>query len=198
MPEESIPKDPGAVWRSQPEERLPVNAEELLNRRTWQLYSVTRSEILASIAAALLFLALLAWRLPYGGRRLSYVALALVLAWVLASVYWFRRGIWSSDAGRRDALAATGLQHYRRQLERRRDHLRNVWVWHGPLVLACLVFGVSAMDGSLPSHGLRNAIPLVVLLAGWTVFGIWRRLREANEIQREIDEIASSSTAPGR
>ena len=31
----------------------------------------------------------------------------------------------------------------------------------------------------------------VVLLVCWTVFGIWRRHRQANDLQREIDEMAS-------
>jgi preprotein translocase subunit YajC len=36
---------------------------------------------------------------------------------------------------------------------------------------------------------LRNVLPLVVLLAVWTGFGIRRRRRQASEIQREIDEM---------
>ena len=36
-------------------------------------------------------------------------------------------------------VASTGMEYYRRELERRRDHLRNAWVWHGPLLLACFM-----------------------------------------------------------
>jgi hypothetical protein len=32
-------------------------------------------------------------------------------------------------------------------------------------------------------------LPLVVLLAVWTAFGLMRRRRQARELQREIDEI---------
>jgi hypothetical protein len=32
-------------------------------------------------------------------------------------------------------------------------------------------------------------LPLIVLLAVWTGFGVWRRHRQAKELQREIDAI---------
>ena len=35
----------------------------------------------------------------------------------------------------------------------------------------------------------RLELPLVVLLAVWTGYGIWRRRRQARELQREIDEM---------
>ena len=56
-------KDPGAIWRDQPEEELQVNLEQIVNRRTEELSSSTRSEILMSIGAALLFVGVVAWRL---------------------------------------------------------------------------------------------------------------------------------------
>jgi hypothetical protein len=36
---------------------------------------------------------------------------------------------------------------------------------------------------------LRDVLPLVVLLAVWTGFGVTRRYRLARDLQREIDEI---------
>jgi len=40
-----------------------VNLEQIVNRRTEELYSSTRSEILMSIGAALLLVGVVAWRL---------------------------------------------------------------------------------------------------------------------------------------
>jgi len=40
---------------------------------------------------------------------------------------------------------------------------------------------------------LRNVLPLVVLLAVWTAFGVWRRHQQAKELQRAIDEIEPGS-----
>jgi hypothetical protein len=62
MSDQSGAKDPGAIWREQPEERRTVDLEQILKQRTDELYSSTRSEILMSILAALLFFCVVAWR----------------------------------------------------------------------------------------------------------------------------------------
>jgi hypothetical protein len=92
-----------------------------------------------------------------------------------------------------DALAKTGLEHYRAELRRRRDHLRSVWVWHGPLLLACILAAVVLAPRVVPGR-LWNALPAVLMLAGWAAFGIKRRFGQAAELQREIDEISSASS----
>ena len=183
-------KGPGALWRDQPEEELTVNLEQIVNRRTEELSSSTRSEILMSIGAALLFVGVVAWRLAPAHDRLQEVGFAAVIAWAVISVYWFRRRIWRRSPARPDAIAATGLEYYRKQLEQRRDHLRNAWLWHGPLFLACMILIVVLIGQALTGpERLRSVLPLVVLLAVWTAFGLTRRLRQARELQREIDEI---------
>jgi hypothetical protein len=89
-----------------------------------------------------------------------------------------------------DAVASTGLDYYRRELERRRDHLRNAWVWHGPLLLACFMLISIVAGRAYPGvERLWSVLPLVVLLLGWTVFGIVRRLGLAKALQAEIDEL---------
>jgi len=187
MPDESKPKDAGALWRDQPAETLAVKLEHFADRRTEELYSSTRFEVLASIAAAVLFLAVIAWRFAAERRPVAPLAYATVIAWVLISLYWFRDRIWRRTAAR-DALAVPGLEHYRKELERRRDHLRNVWLWHGPLLLACVIFATTVL-GRVFTERLPGMLPLFVLLAGWIAFGVWRRLREARELQREIDDL---------
>jgi hypothetical protein len=183
-------KDPGAIWRDQPEEGRKVDLEQILKRRTEELYSSTRSEILMSIAAALLFIGVVAWRVGPARDRLEQVGFAAVIVWVIISLYWFRYRI-RRRPSRPDAPAATGLEYYRAELERRRDHLKNEWLWHGPLFLACVTL-VAILTGQVFSgyQPLRNVLPLLVLLAIWTGFGVWRRLRQAKELQREIDELA--------
>jgi hypothetical protein len=188
MPEDLKSNDPGSVWRDQPAERTPVN----LNRRARELYSSTRAEILLSVCAALLLMAVVAWRFATDRQHMPLPLLAAALVWVLVSLYWFRDRIWGAPALSGDALAATGLEHYRRELERRRDHLRNEWLWHGPLVLACAALAAITGGSIFPAwRGLESALPLVALLAVWIVFGIWSRRRQANRIQSEIDDIRS-------
>ena len=91
----------------QPEERLAMNMEQIVKRRTEELYSSTRSEILMSIGAALLFVGVVAWRIAPVHDRLPEIGFAAVLAWVVISLYWFRHRIWRqhpsrSGRGRRD------------------------------------------------------------------------------------------------
>jgi hypothetical protein len=195
MSEPTGARDPGAIWRNQPQEELAVNQERIVNRRTGELYSNTRSEILMSIGAALLLVGVVAWRIAPAQGSLQELGFAAVIAWIAISLYRFRHRIWRREPARPDAAAATGLDYYRQELERRRDHLRNAWLWHGPLLLACLVLiGILAGKTFQGFQPLRNVLPLIVLLAVWTGFGFWRRRLQARELQREIDEIGRAGS----
>lgn len=188
-------RDPGALWRSQPEEKLAVNLEHILNRRTEALGSSTRSEILMSVGAALLFVGVMAWRFAPAPGRLQGVGFAAVVAWAVISLYRFRHRIWRRNPSRSDAMAAPVLEYYRKELEQRRDHLRNSWLWHGPLILACLILVAVLLGKAFPGvERLPSVLPLIILLAVWTGFGLTRRRRQAKELQREIDEIEPRGT----
>ncbi|MBI2689182.1 MAG: hypothetical protein HYX27_23000 [Acidobacteria bacterium] len=177
--------DPGTLWRNQPVENLAVNLERLTNRRTQRLFHSTRCEILVSICAAFFFTAGLNWRLASYRDPLPLYGLAAVVLWSAITIYVFRDRIWNA---RPDALFATGVDHYRRLLERRRDHLRNVWIWHGPLYLAIALF-VAVGIKYVGLERLRNAIPFLSLLVLWIVFGVVWRHRQAAGLQSEIDEL---------
>jgi hypothetical protein len=193
MSDQTGAKDPATIWRHQPEEKLKVNLQQIVNRRTEELSSSTRSEILMSIVAAVLFVGVMAWRFAPSYNRLHELGFVAVIAWVVISLYWFRRRIWRRDVSRPDAAAATGLEFYRKELERRRDHLRNGWLWHGPLLLASVILTAILISGKA-LQPFRNVLPLVVLLTVWTAFGFRRRLRQARELQREIDEMQPLAT----
>ena len=90
MSDRTGPEDPGAIWRDQPEERRTVDLEQILKQRTDELYSSTRSEILMSILAALLFIGVMAWRLGPAHDRLGQLGFAAAILWVIVSLYWFR------------------------------------------------------------------------------------------------------------
>src|SRR5256885_1881149 len=66
MSDELGSNDPRAIWKEQPKE-VPVIADHVITRRTQQLHVSTRAEIVVSIAAALFFVAVLAWRPEFGG-----------------------------------------------------------------------------------------------------------------------------------
>ncbi len=195
MSDRTQAKDPGAVWRDQPEETTAMNLEQMLKRRTDELSSSTRWEILMSLGAALLFAGVMALRFAPGPGRLQEIGLAAFLVWAAITVYRFRGRIWRGDSPRPDTVAVSGLEYYRKELERRRDHLRNEWLWHGPLFLACLILVPTLIGTAFPGFAReRRVLPLVVLLAVWTGFSIRRRYRQAKEFQREIDELRELGT----
>ena len=180
-----------AAWLNQPEEDIPVDFERIRRRRTWELFATTRSEIISSIGAALFFAGIVAWRFAPERDRLVLFACAGVIVWVAVTVFRFRDSI-RRHVPQPDALARTGLEHYRAELLRRRDHLRSAWIWHGPLLLACILSAATFTQRIVPSR-LWDALPVLLLLAGWAVIGIKRRVRQAAELQQEIDEISGVS-----
>jgi hypothetical protein len=181
--------DPGVIWRNQPVEEVPVNVSQIVNRRAEEMSASTRSEILMSIGAAVLLAGVMAWRLEPANRRWLDVGFGAVGAWVAISLFRFRR--WTGgDRTKPDAVASNGLEYYRGELERRRDHLRNIWIWHGPLLLASfMLIGIVAARAYSGVERLWSVLPLGVLLAAWIVFGLVRRLRLAQALQAEIDEL---------
>ncbi len=185
--------DPGRIWRDQPEEEVIVNLEQIVNRRTQELSARSRSEILISLGSALFLVVIVAWRWDIGQDPWIGFALAAALAWVAISVYSFRRRIFQRVAMAPDAVAASCLDYYRQELERRRRHLRNAWLWHGPLLLAIAILLAILMEGGgiifLP---LRKILLLLLLLAAWVAFGIWRRNLQARSLQRQIEELDDS------
>jgi hypothetical protein len=180
-----------AAWLNQPEEEIPVDIERIHRRRTWELFSTTRSEIIGSIGAALFFASIVAWRFAPERDRLVQFGCAGVIVWAAVTAFRFRHSI-RRHAPEPDALARTGLEHYRAELLRRRGHLRSAWIWHGPLLLACVLSAVTLTKRIVPAR-LWDALPVFLLLAGWAVIGIKRRIRQAAELKQEIDEISGVS-----
>lgn len=187
VPEFTVVK---AAWLNQPE-TLPVDIGSLHRPRAWELFSTTRSEILWSIGAALFFASVMAWRFaPERNRPLLY-GCAGVVVWAALTAFRYRHSI-RRNPPPPDTLASTGLEHYRTELLRRRDHLRSAWIWHGPLLLACIL-SASALTVRIVPRRIWDALPFVLLLAAWAAIGIKRRLKQAAALQREIDEITRNN-----
>jgi hypothetical protein len=80
--------------------------------------------------------------------------------WVSITGYWFRARIFGG-ATPQDSTAATCLAYYRGQLVMRRDHLRNAWIWLGPLGLGCILLAATLAGKSLP--GEKQIVNIAVL-----------------------------------
>ena len=191
--------DPAVLWKNQPEEEIRMSPEQILVRRTEALSASTRSEILMSIAAALLLVAVVVLRFGLARNPPQEIGCALVVAWVAITLIRFRGRLWGHETPSPDAIAAAGVEYYRRELERRRDHLRDAWLWHGPLLLACLILagiwgGWGLFLRAYRYRSLDQVAPLAILLALWVAYGLQRRLRQARQLQREIDDIRQAGS----
>ena len=167
-------------------------AIRLVNRRVQEADSATRMEILSSLGAALFCAAILLRQFGVNRGSLFQLMLAAIVLWAAITAYRFRSQIWPKPAPP-GTFAATGLAHYRAVLERRRAHMKSAWIWHGPLILACLILLAAAVQLAFPNtERLKNILPFSTLLIVWIIFGIYMRQRKAAEIQREINELDSS------
>jgi len=167
---------------------MPGPSPESLSARGARLFLATRSEILGAIAAVFFLAAVLALRL--GPNMKVAVAAALAICWVLITLVCFRRRVWLAPA---ETLAAPGVEFYRLELEQRRKHLLNPWLWHGPLVLGfAALAGMVFMTGELARERLYQVSPLAAVLAVWTMAGIRKRRREAEAIGHELGELPPS------
>ena len=183
--------DMKAAWLNQPEEEAPVNLDQVYRRRTSELFSITRSETISSIGAALFFACVMTWRFAPERNRLVLIGCAVAVLWAVATGFRFRASLRRGTPSA-DAFAATGVEHYRQELTRRRNHLRSAWIWHGPLWLTGLI-AVAILAGRAVPGRLWNALPVLAVLAVWAAFGIRRRLRQAAVLQHEIDELTGDS-----
>jgi hypothetical protein len=184
-----------AAWLTQPEDEVPVDIEHIYKRRTWELFSTTRSEVMSSIGAALFFATVVAWRFGPERDRLVQFGCAAVIVWAAVTAFRFRSSM-RRNTPQPEAFARTGLEHYCTELLHRRNHLRSVWIWHGPLWLASIVSAATLARRIIPGR-LWDALPVFVLLAGWAAIGVKRRRRQAAELQQEIDELADVSPMEG-
>ena len=116
--------------------------------------------------------------------------LLLAAVWMTVSIYVSRHRIWPARHVPPEAVAATSLDYYLKQLVDRRDHLKREWLWHGPLLLACLLFFLIIFENQLPTpERLMKTLPFIVLLVVWVAAWAWQRWKMARQIQQEIDEL---------
>jgi len=200
MPDDVRGNDPRKIWLSQPTEPPEMTLEKLLVlRKTWELHSKTRRELLGNIAVTLMALAVSAFGIARTDDSVTRALFALAAAWAVAGQYFLNHGMWLAPLPG-DAALITGLEFYRLELEGRRRLFRNVLRWSfGPLVLAIVTFvlsiaGVGASgQGPLPTGDavrlLLKMAPFLAIFAIWIAAVIVKRVRGQRELQREIDEL---------
>ena len=187
MPDDPSGNDLRTIWQNQPVEPSAMTLETI-RRKARKLHARTRRELLGNIVAAPLGVVVFAGLgAAIFDDPLQRTAFALALAWALAGQYFLHRGMWSATLPG-DAALISGLEFYRREIERRRYLFRRVLQWSiGPVLLA---IGALLLPIVTTERGVfLKMIPFLTLLAIWIAGVFVIRMRGQRELQREIEEL---------
>ena len=187
MRDDSPENDPRTVWQNQPTEPSTMSLEK--NRqKVRELHAKTRKQLLGNFALPLIVATFC------GVGMKLFPALqplfGLAIAWSLAGLYFLNRGMWSA-AMPGDAALSSGLEFYRREIERRRRLFRRMLQWgFGPVLLAIGTFILAIVKmGVRDRRVFPNAMPFMTLVVIWIGAYFVMRMREQRELQREIDQL---------
>lgn len=190
MPSDSPIKDPQRIWQSQPTEPFKMSAYSLRSKAL-ERQSKARLEAHVSVVIGLICSVFFAWACTRAHAELARAGWGLLSLWGIYAAYYAYRWVWPQDVPE-DAPISTCLEFYRRELEKRRDHLRHRW-WRSGLPFAFLgmtmvVVGTGAQNA--PPNPLMNALPFLLVLAIWVVafLTIKKKLGREN-IHKEIEEL---------
>ena len=180
-------KDPRAIWQNQPTEVSEVTLEKI-RQKVRDLRAKTRRQLLGNLSLLLVvgFFYVFDVKQSLGMQPLFLLA----IAWSLAGLYFLNRGMWSM-AMPGDAALSTGLEFYRREVERQRYLFRRVLMWSfGPVLLAIGAF-IAALSKVITKDWkiFPNAMPFMTLVVIWIAAYFVIRKRERHILQREIDEL---------
>jgi Flp pilus assembly protein TadB len=163
---------------------------EKIRQKTKELHAKTRRALLRGMTVPLLVAGISGWVIAqlHGGPVLRAV-FAFAIVWSLAGQYFLNRGMWSATLPG-DAASSTGLESYRREVERRRYLSGRFLLWSlGPVVLAIATLIVPLLSLGIRKGMLLNMIPFLALVIIWIVSVFVIRMRDQRELQREIDEL---------
>ena len=163
---------------------------EKIRQKTQQLHAKTRWDLIKSIAGPLIVVAICGFAMRFPDPVLRAM-LAFAVAWSLTGQYFLNRGMWSATMPG-DAALSTGLESYRREVERRRFLFSRIMLWQfGPVVfaIAILIVLIASLGTGNRGMPLKEALlkmsPFLALIVIWIAFVFVIRMRQ----QREIDEL---------
>lgn len=203
MPSELPTNHLQRVWQNQPTEVFKMSAEKLRHQAE-QHDRKARAAVLFSIAIAILLFLEFGWSfLSFPGRFQSFglgsfaalivrIGFGVLSLWSLYSGYEAHKVLWPSLAAS-DADLKTTLESYRRQLEKRRDYSRHIWLRSGLIFcflgIAMVVMPLLVRDLAAPPRLLANFGPLFGLLILWLAIFLPLRKRRQRKLQQEINQL---------
>jgi hypothetical protein len=189
MENDSSANDPRKIWQDQPKEPSAMTLEKI-RQKVSELHAKTRRKMLGSLAGPLCVGLFSAYGINLAYRLAPVLAPVFVFAivWSLVGTYFLNRGMWPA-AMPGDAALSTGIEYYRREVERQRAIYGRTLLWSvGPILLAIAMFILFLM---IVGHGriFPKALPFLLLILVWIGSYFVIRTRERRELQREIDDL---------
>ena len=187
MENELPPDNLKSLWQNQSVETVQISLEQVRQKADSFQKRIRNRNLREYVAAAFVFAGsgYLLWRIPE-----LRLAVGLLLAGTIYVLYQLHtRGAAKTVP---ESLALdTCLAFHRRELERQRDLVRDVWKWYLlPFVPGLLAVVAVPLLHSPPAEWI-GAWPFILLCSAM-FYAIWRlNKRGANKLQRQIDELNS-------
>ncbi len=183
-------ESPQSIWQNQKVEGISMSVEDIRRKAgsfQSKIFWRNAREYVTALAVVIFFgfqLFLTRDALMRAGYGVM-IAGMMYLAWQL-----HRKG--SSRSLPEEMGLASGLEFFRRELERQRDLVQSVWSWYlGPLIPGWVLL-TAAMARANPGH-LRQvglALGILNLVAALAFVFVWKlNQRAAGSLQRLIDEL---------
>ena len=183
------PENLKSLWQNQNVEPVQMSLEEIRHKAEAFQRRIRHRNLREYVAAAFVFVGsgYFIWRFP--GLRL---AVGLLLAGTIYVLYQLHTGGAAKTVPESLALD-TCLEFHRRELKRQRDLARDVWKWYLLPFVPGLLAVIAVPLLRQPPEKWISAWPVILLWAAM-FYAIWRlNKRGANKLQRQIDELNSTS-----
>jgi hypothetical protein len=193
MRNDSSGNDPRTIWQNQPTEPSAMTLEKIRHKAR-ELHAKTRRQLLGNLVMPLIVVVFYGFCMKQFHHPILRFPFAFAIAWSMAGLYFLNRGMWSAMLPE-DAALSTGLESYRREVERRRSFSGRFMLWgFGPLVFAIatlvvLILSLGVGSGMLLRETLLRISPFLTLMVIWIVSFFIIRMRQQRELQREIEEL---------
>lgn len=195
MPNDFPLKDPQTIWQGQRTEPFRMSADSL-RLRLHERQSRVRLEATVSVVVGLVCSAFFLWTFTKARSELARTGWCLLSLWGIYAAYYAYKWMWPQDLPEH-APITTCLEFYRKELEKRRDHLRHRWWRSGlPFLLLGMAMVIAGTGGPTAPPNLRvSALPFLLVLAVWVVaFVALRKKLGREDIQKELEELRALET----
>ena len=136
---------------------------KMIRWKVRELHARTRKQLVGSLVMPIVIAGLYSYAIRQFDYPVVQWLFVVAIVWSLAGAYLMNRGMWSAPMPG-DAALSTGIEFYRREVERRCDLFRRVlWCSFLPVVLFIGTF-ILAVAKAGGSKSLPKAMPFITLV----------------------------------